>query len=178
MYFSHNKNYYLNSIRPNLISKYNILNIFEIKPFYILNLIFILKKNKKTVNLFLFWLIFILLGKKPLLLKTHSDFKKKKFKFIASLNIASVIDLLQAFSIHILSNAEKGKKLIMKTDNISCFFIYKDTYLDFLDTYKIFNFITNSDLNFLIENLFFIFKFKTTFLKKLCFFLNSFQIPV
>ena len=110
MYFCYNYNYYKNSIRNHLISKHSILNFFEVNPLSRIDIIFSLKTPKKECNLLLFWLIFILTGKKPVILKTLSGFKKKKIKFILTLSPKSFITVLKVFSIFILASHEKKKK--------------------------------------------------------------------
>jgi hypothetical protein len=103
MYFCYNYNYYKNFIRYHLISKHNILNFFGVGSLKQVDIIFSLKNNKRECNLLLFWIIFALSGRKPLILKTFSGFKKNKFKFILRLSPKAFISILRVFSIFILS---------------------------------------------------------------------------
>jgi hypothetical protein len=178
MYFCYNYNYYKNFISYHLISKHNVLNFFEAGSLTRVDIIFSLKNNKRECNLLVFWLIFALSGRKPVILKTFSGFKKNKFKFILRLNTKAFIGVLRVFSIFILSGHEKRKTLVLKKEQSSYFFIFKGSYLEYLDTFCFYNHVSKQDLKFLLENLHLVFKFKGTQPARLRTALNCLQLPV
>jgi hypothetical protein len=178
MYFCYNYNYYKNFISYHLISKHNVLNFFETTSLKQIDIIFSLKNNKRECNLLVFWLIFALSGRKPIILKTFSGFKKNKFKFILRLNPKAFIGVLRVFSIFILSGHEKKKTLVLKKEQSSYFFIFKGSYLEYLDTFCFYNYVSRQDLKFLLENLHLVFKFKATHSSRLRTTLNCLQLPV
>jgi hypothetical protein len=178
MYFCYNYNYYKNFIRYHLISKHNALNFFETTSLKQIDIIFSLKNNKRECNLLVFWLIFALSGRKPIILKTFSGFKKNKFKFILRLNPKAFIGVLRVFSIFILSGHEKKKTLVLKKEQSSYFFIFKGSYLEYLDTFCFYNYVSRQDLKFLLENLHLVFKFKATHSSRLRTTLNCLQLPI
>jgi hypothetical protein len=177
MYFCYNYNYFKKFTRYHSISKHNILNIFEVGSVSQADIIFSLKNSKRECNLLLFWLIFVLSGKKPVILKTFSGFKKNKFKFILKLNLKAFIGVLRVFSIFILSGHEKKKQLLLKAEQSSYFCIFKGSYLEYLDTFCFYNYIGNQDLKFLLENLCVVFKFKSKQASQLNTILGCLQLP-
>jgi hypothetical protein len=76
-----------------------------------------------------------LTGRKPLILKTVTGFKKLKFKFILRLNSKAFISVLRLFSVFILSGHEKKKKMLLRAEQSSSFFVFKGSYLEYLDTF-------------------------------------------
>jgi hypothetical protein len=142
-----------------------------------IDIIFSLKNNKRECNLLLFWLVFALTGRKPIILKTFSGFKKNKFKFILRLNPKFFIGILRIFSVFILSGHEKKKKMTLKKEQASYFFIFRGSYLEYLDTFCFYNYVGNQDLKFLLENLYLVFKFKAKDPYTLSTTLNSLQLP-
>jgi hypothetical protein len=177
MYFCYSYNYHKNFIRYHIISKHNTLNFFTVNSFSYVDVIFSLKNNKRECNLLLFWLIFVLSGRKPIILKTFSGFKKNKLKFILRLNRKGFIALLRVFSIFILSGHEKKRKMVLKKEQSSYFFIFKGSYLEYLDTFYFYNYISNQDLKFFLENLHLVFKFKSKHRSRLKTELNCLQFP-
>ena len=177
MYFCYNNSYYKDFIRPHLISKHSTLNFFEIDGFAVVDTVFSLKNTKREVGLLLFWLIFALSGRKPLILKTLSRFKKNRLKFILRLNLKAFIGLLRVFSVFILSGHEKKKKMVLKKEQSGYFFLFKGSYLEYLDTFCFYNYISNPDLKFLLENLHLAFKFKGSLPLTLSTSLNCLQLP-
>lgn len=123
-------------------------------------------------------MVFILVGFKPLVVKNFSGYKKKNIKFVLTVTRKNFISLLKTFSLFILSKQEKKKKLVLKKETFGFFFIFNKTYLEYLETFNFYNFLTIVDLSFLFEHLTLIFKFKYDCKLKLKLFLNSFQIPV
>jgi hypothetical protein len=178
MYFCYNYNYYKNFIRYHLISKHNTLNFFEVGGLSQTDIIFSFKNSKRECNLLVFWLIFTLSGKKPIILKTVSGFKKNKFKFILRLSLKALIKVLRTFSVFILSSHEKKKHMVLKQEQSSYFFVFKGSYLEYLDTFCFYSYISNQDLKFLLENLYLVFKFKTRLPGSLKTLLNCLQLPV
>jgi hypothetical protein len=118
-----------------------------------------------------------LTGRKPLVLKTFSGFKKNKFKFLLRLNPRAFIGILRVFSIFIVAGHEKKTRMIIKQEQGSYFCLFKGTYLEYLDTFCFYNYIGNQDLKFLLENLYLVFKFKSTYPAQLCTALSSLQLP-
>lgn len=177
MYFCYNYDYYKNFTRHHLISKHNTLNFFEIDNVPQVNIIFSLKNNKRECSLLLFWLIFALSGRQPVILKTVSGFKKNKLKFLLTLTPKAFVCVLRTFSIFILSGHEKKRKLVLKKEQSSHFFIFKGSYLEYLDTFCFYNYVGNQDLKFLFENLHLVFKFKARTPRQLNTALNSLQLP-
>jgi hypothetical protein len=161
------------------MSKHNILNLNKLEPFYKVNVIFALKTTKRECNLLLFWLAFVLVGKRPLILRTFTGYKKKKIKFIVSLNLKKLTPFLKTFSIFILSNQRKNKTFLLKKETSGFFFYFSGSFLEYIETFKFYDFVTAQDLSFLLENLFIVFKFfcleKSNAIKTL---LNMNQIPV
>ena len=139
-------------------------------------ILFSLKNNKRECNLLLFWLIFVLFGRKPLILKTFSGLKKNKVKFILRINQRLFISTLRVFSILILAAHEKFF-LVLRQDQGSYFFVFKGTYLEYFDTFYLYSYIGTQDVKFLFENIYLIFKFKTARPSALNTALNSVQIP-
>jgi hypothetical protein len=178
MYFCYNYNYYKSFTRQHLISKHNILNSFDVNNLTQIEIIFSLKNNKRECNLLLFWLIFSLTGRKPIILKVFSGFKKAKLKFILRLNARAFIGILRVFSIFILAEHEKKKQLVLKKEQSSYFFLFSRSYLEYLDTFCFYSYIGNPDLKFLLENLNLIFKFKSQNLRFLSTTLNTLQLPI
>jgi hypothetical protein len=176
MYFCYNYNYYKKFTRHHIISKHNTLNFFEVGSLTTADIVFSLKNNRRECNLLLFWLIFILSGRKPLILKTFSGLKKNKIKFILRLQQRAFISLLRVFSIFVL--AGHGKNILaLKKEKSSFFFIFKGSYLECPDTLHFYNYINNLDLKFLLENLHLIFKFKVSHPGRLSTGLNCLQLP-
>jgi hypothetical protein len=178
VYFCYNYSYFKNFTRSHLISKHNILNFFEVENISQVDIVFALKNNKRECGLLLFWVIFVLVGRKPLVLKTFSGFKKNKFKFIIRLKRAAFVNLLRIFSVFILASHEKRARLILKQEQSSYFCIFKGTYLAYLDTFCFYNYIGNQDLKFLLENLYLVFKFKSKTPEQLKTALSSLQLPI
>jgi hypothetical protein len=118
-----------------------------------------------------------LTGRKPLVLKTFSGFKKNKFKFLLRLNLKAFVSILRIFSIFILAGHETKTRLVVKQEQSSYFCIFKGTYLEYLDTFCFYNYIGNQDLKFLLENLCLVFKFKSRSPAHLQTILNSLQLP-
>jgi hypothetical protein len=176
MYFCYSYSQYRNVTRHHLISKHNIVNFFDVDILAQIDVIFSLKNNKRECNLILFWLIFTLSGRKPLILKS-SGFKTNKLKFILQLNPKDFIGLLRVFSIFILSGHEKKKKMVLKKEQSCYFFIFKGSYLEYLDTFCFYNYISNQDLKFLLENLYLVFKFKGEDSRRLATVLSCLQLP-
>jgi hypothetical protein len=177
VYFCYNYNYFKNFTRYHSISKHNILNLFEVENLSQVDIIFALKSNKKECSLLLFWIIFVLTGRKPLVLKTFSGFKKNKFKFILRLNPVAFVGVLRVFSVFILAGHDQKTRLVIKQEQGSYFCLFKGTYLEYLDTFCFYNYIGNQDLKFLLENLYLVFKFKSTSSAQLRTTLSSLQLP-
>jgi hypothetical protein len=177
VYFCYNYNYYKNYIRYHLISKHNILNFFEVDRISRVRIIFSLKHNKRECNLLLFWLIFTLSGRKPIILKRALGFKKNKFKFILMLNTKAFVSIMRVFAVFILAEHEKKKKMILKKEQSSYFFMFNGSYLEYLDTFYFYNCVSNQDIKFLFENLHLVFKFKANKSEVLNTALNSLQLP-
>lgn len=93
------------------------------------------------------------------------------------MNSKAFINVLRVFSIFILSGHEKKKKMVLKREQSSYFFIFKGTYLESSDTLYFYNYLGNQDLKFLFENLHLVFKFKVFHLNRLNTALNCLQIP-
>jgi hypothetical protein len=179
MYFCRQLDYYKKFVRTNIISKHNILNQFEILPFKQINVFFSLKKINRECVLLLFWLSFILIGKKPLFLKIFSGYKKKKIKFIVTLKFKDFVKITKTLAIFIFSNQENKNRLQLKSETSGFFFFFDKTYLEYMETFRFYDFLSSNNLTFLLENIFLIFKFyskQTKLLLKT--FLNSYQIPV
>jgi hypothetical protein len=119
-----------------------------------------------------------LTGRKPIILKVFSGFKKVKLKFILRLNSKAFIGILRVFSIFILGGHEKKKQLVLKKEQSSYFFLFSGSYLEYLDTFCFYSYIGNPDLKFLLENLHLIFKFKSQNMRFLSTTLNSLQLPI
>jgi hypothetical protein len=177
MYFCYNYNYYKQFTRYHLISKHNILNFFEVGKPQQVDIVFSLKNNRRECNLLLFWLIFALSGRKPLILKTFSGFKKNKVKFVLSLNMRAFVGVLRVFAVFILASHEKKTCMVLKQEQSRYFFTFKGSYLEYLDTFCFYNYVGNQDLKFLLENLYLVFKFEPTRLGQLNTTLNSLQVP-
>jgi hypothetical protein len=177
MYFCYNYNYYKQFTRYHLISKHNILNFFEVGKPQQVDIVFSLKNNRRECNLLLFWLIFALSGRKPLILKTFSGFKKNKVKFVLSLNMRAFVGVLRIFAVFILASHEKKTLMVLKQEQSRYFFTFKGSYLEYLDTFCFYNYVGNQDLKFLLENLYLVFKFEPTRLGQLNTTLNSLQVP-
>jgi hypothetical protein len=177
VYFCYNYNYFKSFTRQHSISKHNILNFFEVDCLFRVDIIFALKNNKRECNLLLFWVIFVLTGRKPLVLKTFSGFKKNKFKFLLRLNPKAFISILRVFSIFILAGHEKKTRLGIKQEQGNYFCLFSGTYLEYLDTFCFYGYIGNQDLKFLLENLCLVFKFKSTRPAQLATTLSSLQLP-
>jgi hypothetical protein len=178
MYFCYNYNYFKSFTRYHLIAKHNILNFFEVGSLSQVNIIFALKMNKRECTLLLFWLVFALTGRKPLILKTFSGFKKNKFKFVLRLNPKAFIGVLRVFSIFILAEHEKKQRLILKKEQSSYICLFTGTYLEYIDTFCFYNYIGNQDLKFLLENLYLVFKFKSRHPAGVRTLLNCLQFPI
>lgn len=177
MYFCYSYSYFKGFTRSHLISKHSILNFFEVDNLSRVDIIFALKNNKRECNVLLFWIVFVLTGRKPLVLKTFSTFKKNKFKFILRLNPKAFIGVLRVFSIFILAAHEKKTRMVIKQEQSSYFCVFKGTYLEYLDTFCFYNYVGNQDLKFLLENLYLVFKFKSRCSSQLQTVLNSLQLP-
>jgi hypothetical protein len=67
--------------------------------------------------------------------------------------------------------------MILKKEQSSYFFIFKGSYLEYLDTFCFYKYISNQDLKFLLENLHLVFKFKVKQPEVLSTALNSLQLP-
>ena len=67
--------------------------------------------------------------------------------------------------------------MVLKKEQSSHFFIFKGSYLEYLDTFCFYRYISNQDLKFLLENLHLVFKFKAKFLETLNTTLNGLQLP-
>jgi hypothetical protein len=104
-------------------------------------------------------LAFILVGKKPLILRTFTGYKKKKIKFIVSLNLKGLLPFLKTFSIFILSNQRKNYPFFLKEETSGYFFYFSGSFLEYTETFRFYEFVTSQDISFLLENLFIVFKF-------------------
>ena len=87
------------------------------------------------------------------------------------------MSILRVFSIFILAEHQKKKKMVLKKEQSSYFFIFEGSYLEYLDNFCFYNYISNQGLKFLLENLHLVFKFKIKGLKILNTTLNSLQLP-
>lgn len=94
-----------------------------------------------------------------------------------TLNPKAFITILKVFSIFILSSHEKKKKMTLKNEQSSQFFVFKGSYLEYIDTFRFYDYLANQDLKFLLENLNLIFKFKALNPGWLNTVLNSLQVP-
>ena len=169
--------YYNRFIRRYIISKHNTVNYFFNFVFTEVQVIFALKEAKKSVNLLLFWLVFVLIGKKPIIVKTSGLYKKKKIKFIITLTIQDFISSFKMFAFFVFPRQEKKHELRLKKESNGFFFFFKDTFLDSIETFPFYNFISWQDWLFLLDKLFLIIKFKAIRRTVLKTGLNSLQIP-
>jgi hypothetical protein len=178
MNFPLENDFYIRSVRSKIISKHNVLNLSDLEPCGKVNVIFALKKTNRECNLLLFWLSFVLVGKRPLILRTFTGYKKKKIKFIVSLNLRHLMPFLKTFSVFILSNHRKNKTFKLKKETSGFFFYFSGSFLEYVETFKFYDFVTAQELSFLLENLFIVFKFfcykKNNIIKTL---LNLNQVP-
>jgi hypothetical protein len=67
--------------------------------------------------------------------------------------------------------------MTLKKEQASYFFIFRGSYLEYLDTFCFYNYVGNQDLKFLLENLYLVFKFKAKDPYTLSTTLNSLQLP-
>jgi hypothetical protein len=85
--------------------------------------------------------------------------------------------MLRLFSVFILSGHEKKKKMGLKKEQSCYFFIFKGSYLEYLDTFCFYTYVGNQDLKFLLENLHLVFKFKGGQPTRLATTLSCLQLP-
>ena len=84
---------------------------------------------------------------------------------------------MRVFSVFILSGHEKKKQMLLKSEQSGYFCLFKGSYLEYLDTFCFYNYISNPDLKFLLENLHLVFKFKRSSNLTLSTALNCLQLP-